>query len=512
VVETRARIEGTGSADAQVLVVRDRAAPTVIGTLHLEATEHPDERLRSWPLGDVGGRGTLGAIEWAIVRASRGARVILEGPAVLGPEAAKGADHAKRPSARGVVVVVMSQLGPRSLSPYGGSMATPTLSALASTGTVFDANRATTGVASGAVASMLTGLPARELGMTDATTRLPHGATTVADAARQAGIASAMFTANPLSSSAFGFDRSWSHFEAHGPKEEGPSARVFDAAATWLEEQGSGSFLLVVHARGAHPPWDVTAERQKALPPASYAGGLDPHHAGELLGRSVRASGTGRFDDADSARAWALCGAAMESEDAGLAKLLGTLKALGREETTTVIVTGDVGLDDRGRVLLTESDSVEDAALATPLIVRWARTPARGDHVASATSGEDVATTMLAAFGLSPPDSFRGRDLWTMASGSDSSAPRPSLAMAEDRFSLRWGSFVSSGVRDHETKLCDVTLEPACVTDVRDGYPIASRLLHAVLYDDLVARKPSFDREAAALDAAALADLKVWGR
>jgi arylsulfatase A-like enzyme len=512
VVEARARLEGTGSADAVVRVIRDRTPPTVIGTLHLDAADAADARAHSWPIGDIDAPGTLGAVELSVVRASKGARVVFGEPRVLGPPDAVAPSPKTRTAGRGVVLFVMSELGVRSVPAYGGSLVTPAISSLAASGVVFDASRATTGVAGGAVGSMLTGLPARDLSLTDGESRLPHGVTTIGEAAGQAGIASALFTANPLTSAAFGFDRGWSHFEAHGPTEDAPATKVFDAAVTWLEEHRAAPFLLVIHARGGHPPWDVPPERVKTLPPLDYTGALDARHAGELLGRSARTSLAGRFEDADRARAWALYGAAMESEDGGVDRVVGALRAAGLEESTTFIVTGDVGVNEAARVPLAESDSLDEASLATPLIVRWAHDPARGARVGAESSGEDIATTVLSALGLPPPASFRGRDLFVLADNRASAAPRASLAADQDRFALRWGPFVSIGLRDHETKLCDLSLEPACVTDVRESYAIASHLLHRTLFDRLVGAPPPFPREPASLDAATLADLKMWGR
>jgi arylsulfatase A-like enzyme len=515
VVETRARLEGTGAADAEVRFVRDRAPPTVIGTLHLDAADASDAanaRTRSWPVGELGALGTVGAVELSVVRASRGARVIFGEPRVLGPVAVAAPTPRPAVAARGVVLIVMSQLGVHSLSPYGGALVTPAIAALASSGDVFAPSRATTGVANGAVGSMLTGLTARDLGLTDGDSRLPHTVTTIADAVRQAGIVSAFFTANPLTSAAFGFDRGWAHFEAHGPTEDGPATRVFDSAVTWLGEHANAPFFIMIHARGGHPPWDVSLERVKTLPPENYTGGLEARRAGELFGRSFRTPGAYRFDDADRARAWALYGAAMEAEDAGVGRVVAALKLAGVLESTTVIVTSDVGVNDTVRVPFAESEALDETSLATPLIIQWAHEAGHGARIEAVTSEEDLGTTVLAAFALPAPAAFRGRDLRLLAAESALPEARPELAVDRDRFALRWGAFVSAGVRDREGKLCDLSLEPACVTDVRESYPLASSLLHGALFDALVSARPPLPREPAALDAVTQAALKLWGR
>ena len=512
VVETRARLEGTGAADAEVRFVRDRVPPTVIGTLHLDATDTASARVHSWPVGDLGAAGTLGAIELSVVRASRGARVIFGEPRVLGPARQPKPERAATTPARNVVLLVLSQVGARSLSPYGGSLGTPTLTALAASGDVFAPSRATTGVANGALGSMLTGMSARDLGLTDGDARLPRSVTTVADAVRQAGITSAFFTANPLTSAAFGFDRGWSHFEAHGPTEEGPATHVFDAALAWLDENRGTPFFLAIHARGGHPPWDVSLERVKGLPPENYTGGLEARRAGELLGRSLRTPGSYRFEDADRARAWALYGAAMEAEDAAVGRIVAALKAAGLSESTTFIVTSDVGVNDAARIPFVESESLDEPSLATPLLIQWAKETGHGEHVDVVSKGEDIASTILAAFGLPAPSAFRGEDLRVASRRAGFAAPLPTLAMDKDRFALRWGDVVSMGARDREGKLCDLNLEPACVTDVRESYPLASSLLHAAVFGALVTAKPPIPREAASLDPATLAALKLWGR
>jgi hypothetical protein len=512
VVETRARLEGTGAADAEVRFIRDRVPPTVIGTLHLDAKDAPDARVHSWPIGDLGAAGTLGAIELSVVRASHGAQVIFGDPRVLGPPVEAQRDRAVVMPARGVVLIVMSELGAGSLSTYGGSLSTPSIALLAASGDVFTPSRATTGVANGAVASMLTGMTARDLGLVDGDSRLPHGVTTLADAVRQAGIASAFFTANPLTSAAFGFDRGWSHFEDHGPMEDGPATRVFDAAVAWLAEHHSTPFFLAIHARGGHPPWDVPLERVKNLPPDNYTGGLEAHRAGELLGKSFRTPSSYRFDDADRARAWALYAAAMETEDAGVGKVVAALQSAGAFDDTTVIVTGDVGVNDAARVPFAESESLDEAALATPLIIRWAHDAGRGAHVDVESSGDDLATTVLAAFGLPAPVAFKGRDLRALASASPLPSPRPRLAVDRDHFALRWGPFVSMGVHDREGKFCDLSLEPSCVTDVRDTYPLASRLLRGALFDAIVSAKRPIPREPASIDPTTMEALTLWGR
>src|SRR5450631_3075353 len=123
---------------------------------------------------------------------------------------------------------------------------------------------------------------------------------------------------------------------------------------------------------------------------------------------------------------------------------------------------------------------------------------------------------------LAPPASFEGIDLLQLANGDVAmSGERPLVATSAARFAVRWGPFVLAGTRERETKLCDLMLEPTCVTDVRKTYPLALEALHRVAWDAVgpsatprpnaktpgaVAREPAF------LDPTTMAALYAWGR
>ena len=493
-----------GFADAEVDLVRDRAARVVLGTVHLEGGDREGKAV-TFPVGDLGDKsGVLGAIELWATRSSAGTRVLFGEPRLT----ALVSQATERPTpARGVVLVVLGDVATSSLSVYGGTRATPELARLAGRGIVYEANRATTGLESGSFASMLTGLSPRDHAVGDADARLPAQVTTLADAARQAGIATALFTANPTASAAFGFDRGWSTFESIGPTDSGPAVRVLDRAASWIAEHKAEGFLVVVYARGGHPPWDISADEQKSLPPERYNGGLDPRHAGELLGHP---SGHGLGED-DRVRAWAMYDVAMAAHDAALGRLVSALDAAGRGRDTDVIVTSDVGTDTK--VPLAPAGSLDEAVLWTPLVIALAGGELGGSRVSSPTSGLDVARTVLGRLGLAPPAAFGGVDLVDLAAHRTGSLPRPLMSSLGDRFALRWGSFVEMGQRDREGRLCDLSLEPTCISDVRGTYPLTSALLHAEAFDLLVReRGHPPPREPAAIDKETHDALRAWGR
>ena len=105
-------VAGAGDADLELRVVRDRAAPVVLSSLHVtgdapwKAVDLPiaGHAGRRW----CGGKGTLGAIELVAVRSTRGARILFGDPRVIASATAPPADPAPARPARvnGVVLVV----------------------------------------------------------------------------------------------------------------------------------------------------------------------------------------------------------------------------------------------------------------------------------------------------------------------------------------------------------------------------------------------------------------------
>lgn len=474
-LETSLGVTG-GRADAEVRVVVDRQEPRVVARFQLGGEEDPAWKPVTLPLGDVG---TIASVELVAKSSTKGARVLFADPRIVAPRAAA---PKKEAASRGVVVVILGTTSPRSLSTYGGSVATPELDRLAAEGVVFDAHRATTSYANGSVASLLTGLPAQVHAVESPDAKLDARTLTIAEAARQAGVVTAMFTANPTTSAPFGFARGWETFTARFPNTHESATLVFDDAARWLDDHKQDRFLLVVHARGGHPPWDVTDDELRDLPPTDYAGALEPKHAGDALAKAKRAGGARLFADADRERAFALQGRAVAAHDAALGRLVEHVKALGRDDDTTWIVTGDVGFDPSVHVPFLEDDALDEAALALPLVVDAPGSSAGGaKHVAIPTSTLDLAKTVLDAFDLPPPTSMRGESLWALGRGPYGDM-RPMLATSRTRYAMRWAGFVVLGAKGREGKFCSLSIEPDCISDIGPVHPFALDALRTQIF------------------------------
>jgi arylsulfatase A-like enzyme len=505
-----------GGDDAQVVIRerRDRAPTVELASVHLQAADAARWQLVDLPL-PAEGQPRLAFLEVAVTQAAKGTRVLVGEPKIVSSVAPTAAPA---PSLRGVILVVDGDLAPKRMAPFaaaaaagGAGAAMPELAALAQDGAAFYAHRASSSYPASALASMLTGLPAFRARLNDPDAALPPDVVTLADAARQAGVVSAFFTENPTTGAAFGFGRGWGTFAAASPLDEGAPTRIFDLAARWVEANKAERFLLVLHARGGHPPWPIAAETLKTLPPPAYAGALEPAQAADLLSHARRSPSTLRFGDPDRIRAFALYDQALGAHDAALGRLVAALKAAGRSGDTALIVTSDIGVDEAAKVPFGDGDGLEEAALSIPLVLS---VPAASfvQKVDVPTSSEDVARTVLDLLGLSPPSAFLGRSLLQALRPRAEPAGRFQLATLGDKFSLRWRDFVLVGTGTRETKLCDLSLEPSCSTDVRASYGITTEILREAAIDAFVLDHPVGPRVAAALDATTLAALKAWGR
>lgn len=506
--QAQVALQGAGEGDVEVRLHRDRRPSLVLGTAHVrEGSPFVPLKL---PLPEIDGSGDLGMLEIAALGATKGARILIGEPRVVVPRANPPAPSLR--PARGVVLVVQSSVGPTALAPYGGPRPVPTLTALAAGGVVFEGHRAPSAVASGSLASLLTGLAPQAHGVMDPDARLPRAVPTMPEALRQAGVATAFFGANPTAGPAFGFDRGWERFTIHEPDAGATADQVYEDAARFLEERRTtaGRFFVVVHGRGAHPPWDVTPKELPTLAPTGYSGIIDAKHAAELLTHPRR--NAARLTDADRARVASLHAAAIDREDAAMGRLMTALASAGLEKDTAVLVTSDVAALEGSPTPYAEGEPEGEGALTLPLVLRFPDRVASGARVKAATTVVDLARSTFAFLGLSPPNACEGEDLSTIVASGGGPTGRPLLAMGGERFLLRSGPFVLFGSGDRETRLCNTLLEPLCLTDVQGTHPLVLDGLHKAAFDAVNGGHPRRTREAATIDPTTAAALRAWGR
>ncbi len=420
---------GKGEGTLTTTLLRDRSEPIELGRVRSQADKWIHTSY-SIPAG-----ATLGAIEFTVVPASPQKPVYF---AIGEPRIElRGTTAMEKPA---IDRVIVAYLGSTSASFFAEQAKDPRVRALIDSmglETHFEDHRTTGTYAHASVASLLTSHTGFELSFSDTETRLPDSITMLSQALRDGGIATSMVSSLPLLSASFGFDRGWDHF-FNAPAAT-PNADLVADAFGWLEKQEKRRAFLLLHLRGAHPPWDLSSDALKTLAPPDYVGPVDPKRAGELLSRARRVPPTVRLTDADRIRVSAFAERALLDQLTLLASRIKTLRENPLWARTLLVLTSDLGSNMDASIPFEEGGSIVDDVLRVPLRIH---VPGRSEK----TSGEsfptydkDLGSTLVRAFGLAPPIGFGGLDLLGPVAGKD--RIRPILFASRTRNMLRIGEF-----------------------------------------------------------------------
>jgi arylsulfatase A-like enzyme len=498
--------DGKGTADVRVLA--DGESPTVISERKITGGSGATWVPLAIPLKEHAGK--LIALELRALESSKGGRILFGDPAIVRPTIAKSV-----PKASTVVVVVASGLDRRAVPPWGRTPGLGSFAELARTSAVFSSCRAPTTVPSAAVASLLTGLPPSIHGLEDPAARLPGAARIVAERMKESNGRTAMFTSVPTTFGAFGFEAGWDHFETFSPVRDVEAAASISGAARWLDaeigEADAGRHLVVIHARGAHPPWDVTREEQGRLPPEEYPGLLDARRGGIVLGRlRAHKKHHKRLAEEDWVRLRALVATALAKQDVALGQLIAVLKKKNVWDSTLFVLVGDVAPGDPPDVPFDPAGPLTEDRLLVPLLIKFPGGELAAKEVGALVTTFDVTTTVLSALGLEHGD---GLDLYSVAQGFEPISGRGLVATLGDQFSTRFGSWLLRGNIGKAPSLCQLDVDPACTTDVFASRPIAGWAAWQWTYDafEAASRRRIAAREPASIDPDLGAALTVWG-
>lgn len=501
---------GPGQGDAEVRAVRDGEPPLLLGSFPVVGGEGASWQDFDIPLDRFSEE--IVGIELAASSGAPGGRLLFGDPVIVAPRAL----DSSAPMAKLVVVVVLSSIERSAIPPFAPKGSLPALESLRRRSTVFLRHRSPSSVTSASLASLLTGMSPRRHGLEDIGAKLPDAMTTIAEAARDGSILTAMFTGSPTSFAAFGFDQGWDRFVAISPVSGISAPAPLTEAAAWISENMTNPDargLLVVHARGGHPPWDVTPSEAADLLPPDYSGSIDPRRAAQAIGRARAKRARYRLTENDRVRMWELYQKGLEGQDRALHQLMEVLRKEELWEETMFIVTSDVGIPKSSRAPFGEGEGLEEKSLELPLWVHFAGGELQGLEVETPTTATDIASTVLGAFGLAVPSSFEGRDLYTIAQSPRFRTARPLGATLDGRYSVRWGDFVLHGVAGRSPSFCDLSNDPTCEYNRLEDVPLLSRAMFRWIWDaDSEARRArSNPREPAEIDAETAAALSVWG-
>jgi hypothetical protein len=339
--------------------------------------------------------------------------------------------------------------------------------------------------------------------------------------ARRRSRADGLFTGSPTSFGPFGFGALFDTFEQFSPVNDVPASEPLTRAAAWLThelEERSGSRLLVmVHARGGHPPWDVSREEAAGLRPAEYNGAIDPRRGGIILG-GLRARGgrsPRKLTEADWARLGALSDASLAKHDAGLGQIVTALKRANAWDSALVIVMGDVGPGAAPALPYHPAGELDEDLLAPPLLVKLPFGELAGKELSEPVTAADVAATLARTLDLELPTGTAGVDLALRARGWGAPHGHPQHATLFGRYATRQGPWLLRGELGQTPKLCMLDVDPACAVDVFADRSIAARTAWLATLDGESRAVPrelgKAESTPVELDKETRAALTVWG-
>lgn len=506
---------GAGKGTAEVRVVADGEEPVVLQTRRVAGGDSASWTPLAVDLAPFAGK--VVGIEFRALDGSRGGRVVFGDPSV----SRRASAAVPVPKAKIAILLLEAGIDRRRVPPFGPTGKLPSLGELGRAATAFSGYRAPSVVVQSVTASLLTGLSPRAHRLEDGNSKVADSVRLLSEIVKEASGRTAFFTGVPTTFAPFGFGAGWDTFDSASPVLDVPATEPVARALKWLETElddaHPGPRLLVIHARGSHPPWDLTREETQSLKPDEYAGILDPRRGGIMLAalRTRKTRVAHHLQEEDWVRLHALQDAALAKQDVLVGQLVALLKKKGAWEHSMIVFAGDVSAGEPPEFPFEPQGPLAEARLGVPLVIKFPGGDLDGRDERLPVNAADVTTTVLTALGIPVPESVEGIDLYAAAHGMVPVVANALVASAPGRYSTRLGSWLLRGELGKRPTLCAIDLDPACVNDVFDERPYAARALWlATFRAESAARNASGrpkEKQAAVLDPETVSALTVWG-
>ncbi len=500
---------GAGESDAEIAIRSDADPP--VSLLRRTIRGGDDAAWDDFEASLDPFAGRLVHVELRAASGTTSGRILFGDPEVLVPTVAPP----KTSEAQVVVLVVLSGVDREDLPGYSSASgpSLERLSKLAEHAARFENHRGVTNVVPAAIATLLTTLPPEVSTVTDYGAKLPDAVTTLLTSARGSSRQVGFFSGVPHSFAPSGLSRGATQLSFSSPV-SGEAEDPLSLAARWvtttLAADPEAKLLVVVHARGGHPPWSVSQKQLDTLPPENYTGDISPRRAAQQLAMLRRKKARLDVSEQDLLRLNALYRVSLVEQDQKLGGLLDALNEANVDEDALVMVTGDVsgGLDS----FFSDTPPLDEHTLALPLYVQFPKDMFAGRAVVGPTNPLDLSVTLVAALGLPRPRDAFGRDLAAVASGVALPDDGPAVATSAGLATARWGPFTLRERDRGAASLCEVLADPTCAFDRRALYPLtASALERQLAVREARVQVSSQRGQSVVIDDETLAALRVWG-
>ncbi|HUD72883.1 MAG TPA: sulfatase [Dongiaceae bacterium] len=396
-----------------------------------------------------------------------------------------------------IILIVVDTLRADHLGAYGYRRpTTPRLDALAATGTRFESATSAAPWTLPSIMSILTSrLPSRH-GVIDDGLRLPADIPTLASTLETAGYRTGGFVAHIYVTAPFGFDRGFGHFEDFGLTKPGyarerglePTAdKVTDGALAWVAGDPDAPIFLLVHYFDPHWPYDPPAsyrDRFASTPP--YAGPLDASY--DSLSKFQEPSAPmpddyRRFliDRYDGEIAFV---------DAEIGRLVDGVRKTRAGRPLAIVVTGDHGEEFKEHGSVGHGRQMYEEVLHVPLILAPPARAGAAVKIAEPVSSLDIAPTLLALAGATPPPGMQGHSLLPLLQPDGARAaatPAPvseTVRLGAIRQAVRSGplKLIHSMDEDH-AELYNLASDPNETRNLASTRPDDRRRLTVILFE-----------------------------
>jgi arylsulfatase A-like enzyme len=336
-----------------------------------------------------------------------------------------------------VILISLDTLRADHLGSYGYPRPTsPSIDALAEQGVLFERAYSHAPRTAQSHMSLFTGLYPAEHGVENledrSARRLGEGITTLATILKRAGYRTRAFTGGGNVTGSLGFDQGFDVYDDTG----GGATRIFARATDYLKTAAAHAdaeerpFFLFVHTFEIHDPYVALDEYQRIFADPGYAGRIigSPDELRKLVGGSWKDfakfhraywARVDRSSAADVDQLEALYDASIRFTDEHLGRFLQTVRELGLDDRTVVVLLSDHGEEfgEHGGFL---HESVYSECLHVPLVMRFpgdAVDP--GTRVPEVVRLIDVMPTLLDHLQLPHPGHLQGASLWPLMAASE---------------------------------------------------------------------------------------------
>jgi arylsulfatase A-like enzyme len=334
-----------------------------------------------------------------------------------------GAEPEERPP--NVILIVVDTLRRDHVSCYNyGRPTTPELDKVASEGVRFDQAIASSSWTLPSVMSIFTSLPPSVHKLVDQAYTLPSAFTTLAMELKKAGYATAGITANPITSSKFGFGRGFDFYDdltviqwggdpllgsenlnPLRPKTAPPSSdRINQVAVSWVKKHNREKpGFLFLHYLDPHDDY---------TPPSPYNRQFtDPAYDGKCFGFNIRSIVIPNLLPQDKQQIVGLYDGEIRFTDECIGQLMGYLAASGLSDNAITVIVADHGEEfwDHGGMI--HGHTLFDELVRVPLIIRYPGKITAGMVVKGQVSHLDIMPTVLDLAGLPIPAQCQGQSM-----------------------------------------------------------------------------------------------------